>query len=62
MENTDRINSFGTLNEQLLSIIKYREKKLNDHFGYYVVSYSEEFLNMSGYMNIQQFKKGKDVL
>jgi len=61
MENTDKINSFDTPKEELLSIIKYREKKLQNHFGYPVASYPEELLNMSGYMNLemQQFKKAK---
>jgi predicted alpha/beta superfamily hydrolase len=52
MENTDKINSFETSKEELLSIIKYREQKLKDHFGYSVPPYPEELLNMSGYMNI----------
>lgn len=52
MENTDKINSFETSKEELLSIIKYREQKLIDHFGYSVPPYPEELLNMSGYMNM----------
>ena len=61
MENTDKINSFETPKEELLSIIKYREKKLKDHFGYSEPPYPEELLNMSGYMNIdmQQPEKAK---
>ena len=34
MEKTDKINSFDTPKEELFSIIKYREKKLQEHFGY----------------------------
>ncbi len=52
MENTDKINSFDTPKEELLGIIKNREKKLKDHFGYSVPPYPEELLNMSGYMNM----------
>lgn len=52
MENTDKINSFETSKNELLSIIKYREQKLKDHFGYSVPPYPEELLNMSGYMNM----------
>lgn len=52
MENTDKINSFDTPKEELFSIIKYREKKLNAHFGYSVPPYPEDLLNMSGYMNM----------
>lgn len=61
MENTDKINSFNTPKEEILSIIKYREKKLKDHFGYAVPPYPEELLNMSGYMNMdmQQQEKAK---
>ncbi len=61
MENTDKINSFDTPKEELLSIIKYREKKLKDHFGYFEPPYPEELLNMSGYMNMdmQQIEKAK---
>lgn len=61
MENTDKINSFNTPKEELLSIIKYRAKKLQDHFGYPVPPYPEELLNMSGYMNMdmQQPEKAK---
>lgn len=61
MENTDRINSFDTPKEELLSIIKYREKKLKDHFEYSEPPYPEELLNMSGYMNMdmQQPEKAK---
>ena len=61
MENTDKINSFDTPKEELFSIIKYREKKLKEHFGYSVPPYPEELLNMSGYMNMdmQQPEKAK---
>jgi hypothetical protein len=61
MENTDKINSFDTPKDELFSIIKYREKKLKKHFGYYEQPYPEELLNMSGYMNMdmQQPEKAK---
>jgi len=61
MENTDKINSFDTPKEELFSIIKYREKKLKEHFGYSEPPYPEELLNMSGYMNMdmQQEEKAK---
>ncbi|HKK76307.1 MAG TPA: alpha/beta hydrolase-fold protein [Saprospiraceae bacterium] len=53
MENTDQINSFDTPQEDLLRIVKHRENKLKDHFGYPVPPYPEELLNMSGYMNME---------
>lgn len=61
MENTDKINSFYTPKEELLSIIKHREQKLKDHFEYAEPPYPEELLNMSGYMNMdmQQLDKAK---
>ena len=60
-ENTDKFNSPDTPKEELLSIIKYREKKLKDHFGYTEPPYPEEILNMSGYMNMdmEQPEKAK---
>lgn len=51
-ENTDRINSFDASIEELIDIVKYRENKLNSHFGYAVPPYPEDLLNMSGYMNM----------
>jgi len=61
MENTDKINSFDTPKEELFSIIKYRKKKLQEHFGYSEPPYPEQLLNMSGYMNMdmQQPEKAK---
>ncbi len=61
MEDTDKINSFDTPKDELFRIIKYREKKLKDHFGYSEPPYPEELLNMSGYMNMdmQQLEKAK---
>lgn len=61
MENTDKINSFDTPKNELLNIIKLREQKLKNHFGYSEPPYPEELLNMSGYMNMdmQQDEKAK---
>jgi predicted alpha/beta superfamily hydrolase len=61
MENTDKINAFDTPKAELLSIVKYREKKLQSHFGYLEAPYPEELLNMSGYMNMdmKQLEKAK---
>ena len=60
-ENTNKFNSPDTPKEELLSIIKQREKKLKDHFGYFEPPYPEEILNMSGYMNMdmEQLEKAK---
>ncbi len=59
MENTDKINSFDTPIEELLSIIKYREQKLKEHFEYPEPPYPEELLNMSGYMNMDMQQPAK---
>ncbi len=59
MENTDKINSFNTPQKELFSIIKFREKKLEEHFGYDEPPYPEELLNMLGYMSMEQPKKAK---
>lgn len=59
MENTDKINSFDTPKEELLSIIKYREQKLKEHFEYSEPPYPEELLNMSGYMNMDMQQPAK---
>jgi hypothetical protein len=52
MENTHIINSFDTPKEELFTIIKYREKKLKDHFGYSEPPYPEDLLTILGYMNM----------
>ncbi|WP_346854179.1 alpha/beta hydrolase-fold protein [uncultured Draconibacterium sp.] len=61
MENTSKINSFDTSVKELIKIVKHREQKLEDHFGYYAPPYPEELLTMSGYMNMdmQQAEKAK---
>lgn len=61
MENTDKINSFDTPKNELYDIVKYREKKLKEHFGYMEPPYPEELLNMSGYMSMDmdQLEKAK---
>ncbi|WP_235941842.1 alpha/beta hydrolase-fold protein [Cyclobacterium roseum] len=59
MENTDKMNSFDTPKQELLSIIKYREQKLKEHFEYSEPPYPEELLNMSGYMNMDMKQPDK---
>lgn len=61
MENTDKINSFDTAKEELLRLIKYREMKLKEHFGYAEPPYPEELLTMLAYMNMdmKQLEKAK---
>lgn len=61
MENTDKFNSFDTPKDELYEIIKYRARKLKNHFGYQTPPYPEDLLNMLGYMNMdmQQLEKAK---
>lgn len=61
MENTDKFNSPDTPADELYSIIKYRETKLQDHFGYQEPPYPEDLLNILGYMSLdmQQREKAK---
>uniref|UniRef100_UPI004049AC46 alpha/beta hydrolase-fold protein n=1 Tax=Flavobacterium sp. TaxID=239 RepID=UPI004049AC46 len=60
-ENTDKFNAPNTSKEVLFEMVKYRENKLKNHFGYSVPPYPEEILNMSGYMNLdmEQPEKAK---
>ena len=53
IENTDKFNSPETPTEELVQIIRKREKKLKDHFGYFVPPFDEELLIMLGYMNLE---------
>ena len=61
MENTDKFNSPDTPADELYSIIKNRENKLQDHFGYQESPYPEDLLNMLGLMSLdmQQTEKAK---
>lgn len=52
MEKTDQFNSPETPKDELLQVIKYREHKLKNHFGYFVPPYPEDLMNMMGYMNM----------
>lgn len=52
MEDTDKFNNPDTPVDELLQVIRHREKKLEKHFGYFVPPYDEELLNMLGYMSL----------
>jgi len=53
IENTDMFNSPDTPTDELIQMIRKREKKLKDHFGYFVPPFDEELLIMLGYMNLE---------
>lgn len=52
MEQTYRFNDPDTPAEELMEIVRAREKKLTENFGYFVAPYDEELLNILGYMNL----------
>lgn len=52
MEDTDKFNNPDTPVEELLVVIRNREKKLQEHFGYKVPPYDEGLLIMLGYMSM----------
>ena len=62
MEDTNKINDPETPKEELYEIIKRREKKLKDHFGYAVAPYPDFLLNMSGYMSMDMEKYDKALM
>ncbi len=53
IERTDKFNSPDTPTEELVQLIRNREKKLKDHFDYFVPPFDEELLSMLGYMNLE---------
>ena len=53
IENTDMFNSPDTPTDELIQMIRKRELKLKDHFGYKVPPFDEELLTMLGYMNLE---------
>jgi len=56
MENIERFNDPDATIEELLAIIKYREKKLHDHYGYKEAPYPDFLFNMKGYMSMDMGK------
>lgn len=52
IKHTDRFNSPDTPEDELVQIIRSREKKLKEHFGYFVPPFEEDLLTMLGYMNM----------
>jgi len=59
MENTHKFNSPETPKTELFNIVKYRTKKLRDHFGYSVPPYEEDLFNVLGYMNLEMLQPEK---
>jgi predicted alpha/beta superfamily hydrolase len=61
MENTDKFNNPETPLDELLQVIREREQKLEEHFGYFVPPYDEDLLNMLGYMNMEMGQLEKSL-
>ncbi|MGI9533081.1 alpha/beta hydrolase-fold protein [Lutimonas sp.] len=53
MENVNKFNDPEATVEELTAIIKHREKKLHDHFGYKEAPYPDFLFNMKGYMSME---------
>ncbi len=62
MENTDKFNNPETPKEDLYKIVKYREEKLADHFGYTTAPYEEGLFNMLGYMSLDMGNPKKSLM
>jgi len=62
MENILKFNNPETPKEELFQIVKHREKKLRDHFGYAVPPYPQDLLEMLGYMNMQMKQPKKSLM
>ncbi|MFT5168861.1 MAG: putative alpha/beta superfamily hydrolase [Saprospiraceae bacterium] len=56
IENVHKFNDPETPTNELVKIIKNREQKLLDHFGYPVPPFDEELFIMSGYMYLEMGK------
>lgn len=61
IRNTDKFNSPDTPLDELVDIIRSREKRLKEHFGYFEPPFDEELLSMLGYMNLEWGEKQKSL-
>jgi predicted alpha/beta superfamily hydrolase len=52
MENVDKYNSPTTTADEINKIVRYRQHKLEKHFGYAVPPFPEFLINMQGYMSM----------
>lgn len=53
LESFWKFNDFNTPTEELIELVKGREKKLTDSFGYKLPPFEEELFDMMGYMSLQ---------
>jgi tetratricopeptide (TPR) repeat protein len=52
MENVDKYNMPTTTADEINKIVRYRQHKLETHFGYAVPPFPEFLINMQGYMSM----------
>jgi len=52
MENIDKHNAPTTTADEINKIVRYRQHKLETHFGYAVPPFPEFLINMQGYMSM----------
>lgn len=53
IEHPNLFNDPATPKDKLVQLVRYRENKLKEHFGYFVPPFDEDLFNMLGYMNME---------
>jgi len=53
LESFWKFNDFETPTDDLLELVRSREEKLKENFGYAVPPFEEELFNMMGYMSLE---------
>lgn len=53
LESFWKFNDFSTPTNELVELVKARERKLKENFGYFVPPFEEELFNMIAYMSLQ---------
>jgi len=61
IRNTDKFNSPDTPLDELVHIIRSREQRLKEHFGYFEPPFDEGLLSMLGYMNLEWGEEEKSL-
>lgn len=59
LESFWKFNDFDTPTHELIELVKSREKKLRDNFGYKTPPFDEELFNMLGYMALEMGQTNK---
>ena len=59
LESFSKFNDFETPTSDLLELVRSREEKLKENFGYAVPPFEEELFNMMGYMSLQSGQPDK---